>query len=345
MQTRKRAKSVMFGNKHTHIEKKEPTEHHAVKKEEVTENEKIATKATVVERRPVHEKPLIEEELSPSPPKVENEPEEVEETKSNEVEEDSLAAPAPEEPKDIKEALSDAVVEPSAQATSEESTLSKPVETPLEPTATPNQPIQQGESQELSSTLPPSAFTIQTDEQAPLANNPVSGTGGKKRFVIYFFVVAFISFILGLGAMAGASYFGIANLHLNKLTSGVHVPGLLGQKPTPTSMPPTVAPTQKPVDLTAYTIAVLNGSGIAGKAAEEKTILSTAGFKITSVGNADKSTYTQTEISATSSVDQAFLSKLETVLQKDYDVDTTVATSPTSSQTDVTVTLGSSNAQ
>lgn len=343
MQTRKRAKSVMFGKKITDKEKKEPTKHHIVEKEVIKESEKTAAKASVVERRAVPEKPHIDEELSSKLPETEEESQVIDETPANDIAEDSPVSEAPEPPKDIKEALSENTDDPIVQPKGEDHVLSQPIETPPQPVVTPDQSVSQEGTQELSSTLPPSAFSIQTDDQAPPVNNTV--TPGKKRFVIYFFVVAFISFILGLAAMAGASYFGLTNFNLNKLSSNVHIPNMLGQKPTPTVMPPTVAPTQKPVNLAAYTIAVLNGSGIAGKAASEKSALTSAGFSVTSVGNAANSNYTKTEISAKSSVDQAFLTKLENELQNDYVVDTSVATSPSSSQTDVTVILGTSSAQ
>ena len=350
MQTRKRAKSVMFGRKQAepeNREKKEPTKHHVVVKEEEHEAHKTAEKASVVERRPVHEKPQMDETLSAELPKndddtkSEEETNEVEETVSkNDLIEDSSSSEVPEAPKDVKEALSETPSKPAAVPESEQATSSKSLETPAQPVATPEH---EG-SEELSSTLPPSAFTIQSDEQAPVESTTPTRSG-KKRFIVYFFVVAFISFVLGLAAMAGASYFGIANLHLTNLTNDVHVPGILSKKPTPTLIPPTAAPTQKPVSLSAYTISVLNGSGIAGKAASEKTALTGAGFTVSTVGNAANSNFTQTEISAKSSVDQAYLAKLESTLQKDYQVDSTVATSPASSQTDVTVTLGSSTAQ
>ena len=78
-----------------------------------------------------------------------------------------------------------------------------------------------------------------------------------------------------------------------------------------------------------------------------KTSLTTAGFKVTTTGNADNSDYTKTQISAKKSVDPAFLAKLEDELKKTFVVDTTVATLPSAPSTpnDVTVTLGKSTAQ
>lgn len=354
MQTRKRAKSVMFGRKHPETEnkeKKEPTKHHVVVKEVEHEAHKTAEKATVVERRTVHEKPQMDETLSAELPNNEDDSKivldtkEIEETDSkNDLVEDSTSIEAPEAPKDFKETLSESPSKPVAVPESEQTTTPKPIVTPVQPIVTPDQSVQQEGSEELSSTLPPSAFTIQTDEQAPIENS-TPARSGKKRFLVYFLVVAFISFILGLAAMAGASYFGIANLHLTNLANDVHVPGILAKKPTPSPIPPTAVPTQKPVNLSAYTISILNGSGIAGKAATEKSTLSAAGFTVSTVGNAANSNFTQTEISAKSTVDQVYLTKLESTLQKDYQVDSTVSTNPASSQTDVTVTIGSSTAK
>ena len=341
MQTRKRAKSVSFGKK---TKEKDEKEH--VKK--AAEEQAVTTKAEKeesVETPDTHEE--SQSELSATPPKAaEAEPAAVE-TPSNEFVSDNPLTTSPEQTaKSPEEPV--AAAEPTQPAV-ENNELSQPVETPAQPTTTPAQQGEQPSTQELSSTLPPSAFTIQTNEQ-PAQETAIAATAAeerpqKKRFGLYFLVVAFLSFILGLGAMAGASYLGLVHVNFSKLSTGVHVPGLLSQKPTPTVQPPTAIPTQKTVDLTAYTISVLNGSGISGKAADEKTALTTAGFKVTSTGNAANSNFTKTEISAKSSVNHDFLTKLEDELNKSYTVDTTVATSPDSDSTDVTVSLGSSTAQ
>jgi hypothetical protein len=344
MQTRKRAKSVTFGKKPKEKDQKEHVKKAA--EEEVAaipsdKEESVETPDSHVESQ---------SELSATPPKAEETEPPAVETPSSEFVSDNPLATSPEQPaKSSEEPV--AVTEPT-QPVVENNELAQPVEIPAQPTTTPTtptQPAEQPSSQELSSTLPPSAFTIQTNEQ-PAQETATAATVAeerpqKKRFGLYFLVVAFLSFILGLGAMAGASYLGLVHVNFSRLSSGVQMPGLLAQKPTPTVPPPTAAPTQKPVDLTAYTIAILNGSGISGKAADEKTALTTAGFKVTSTGNATNSSFTKTEISAKSTVNHDFLTKLENELNKSYKVDTTVATSPASDATDITVTLGSKAAQ
>jgi len=338
MQTRKRAKSVSFGKKSNEKTEKEQVKKTVHEDAVLADSDKTSEKAAVVERRTVPEKPVLEG-LSETPPNTEPEDASDVETPANEFVTDSPLSSTPELSKDTKEEPAPVSVEPEAASVEPEAAeLSQPIEPAASAPDSPEQPAAQGESQELSSTLPPSAFTIQSNEPAP-APTPVPESG-KKRFGVYFLVVAFLSFILGLGAMAAASYFGLVNVNLTRLPAGIHIPVMLGQKPTPTVPPPTAAPTQKPVDLTAFTIGVLNGSGIAGKAADEKTSLTTAGYKVTSTGNAVKSDFTKTEIAAKKTVDPAFLSKLEDELKKSFDVDATVASLPASSTTDVTVTLG-----
>jgi hypothetical protein len=344
MQTRKRAKSVSFGKK------KEKPEKEELKKTTADEPVSAAShaaseKAEVVERRAVHEKPQAEE-LSDTPPKVETEEQESDvQTPANEFVTDSPLSTSPESAKESKEEPVEPVAtDPAALPAAEDGELSEPAETTTQPETTA-EPGKQ-DSQELSDTLPASAFTIQSNSNVEPADAAASApeAEGKKRFGLYFLVVAFLSFILGLGAMAAASYFGLVKGNIPALP-GIQIANLIGQKPTPTAPPPTVKPTEKPVDLAVFTISVLNGSGISGKAADEKTALTTAGFKVTSTGNADKNNFTKTQIAAKKSVNPAYLAKLEDELKKSYTVNTTVASSPDSSPTDVIVTLGSDSAQ
>ncbi len=80
--------------------------------------------------------------------------------------------------------------------------------------------------------------------------------------------------------------------------------------PTPIVMP---EPT-KAIDLSKYSIKILNGSGVAGEAGRQKTNLETEGFTVSSAGNADNSDYKSTIIKAKEKVDKAFLDKLKSVL-------------------------------
>jgi hypothetical protein len=116
--------------------------------------------------------------------------------------------------------------------------------------------------------------------------------------------------------------------------------------PTPSqsaATTPSASPSAS-LDLTKYTISVFNGSGTAGEAGKAKTLLTTAGFKVGSAGNAATYDYTKTIIKAKSTVDTAYLTALSAALGKSYLVDTTQTLATTSADT-VQVVIGSSAAQ
>ena len=325
MQIRKRAKSVTFGKKEKKEEVKKPVETVSA------DTEKTSEKATVVERRAVPEKTLPDE-LSATPPKTD----EVVETPEVVTPPDEFISDAPaSSPTEAPKAESE---EPSSSSESKEVSSSDvkadeetpKVETILEPTLSPEKSEEKPD--EITPAPVQSAFTIQNNGAIP---DDLEG-GSKKRFGVYFFVVAFLAFILGLGAMAAVTYFGNINVTAIKLPA-ISAPG---GKPTPTAAPkasPTTAPTEKPVDLQAYTISVLNGSGVVGKASEVKASLTTAGFKVGTTGNADKSDYAKTQINVKKDVNQAFVTKLQNELKKTFIVE---VSTDSSDQADVTVILG-----
>ena len=106
--------------------------------------------------------------------------------------------------------------------------------------------------------------------------------------------------------------------------------------PTPTVIP---KPT-KPIDLTKYEIQILNGSEVDGEAGRQRSKLEGEGFIVSSVGNADKSDYTKTIIQAKKEVDQAYLDKLKSVLEKSFVVGE-MEELPEDSDSDVIVIIGS----
>lgn len=111
---------------------------------------------------------------------------------------------------------------------------------------------------------------------------------------------------------------------------------------TPT---PTVAvsssPTQVPVDISKYTISVLNGSGKAGEAAKAKTLLVGEDYTVETVGNASESTYEETLIKAKKSVPSAFIDALKKSLESSYVLDPIVAEFADTKNTDVEIIIGS----
>jgi LytR cell envelope-related transcriptional attenuator len=346
MQTRKRAKSVTFGKKVK--EKEAPKEAIDEKVVAPVEPEKVKEKEpekTEVKEEKATDDKNESEELSSSLPKTEEKEKEKEEPESvaTPASEFVTESPLSSAPESSKPAESEEAITAGQQADSENALPSEepqPIETPAQPAAAPTstKPEEQvaSDDNELSPTPPQSAFTIQSNENQP----PVAMGEGRKKFGLYFIIIALLSFVLGLGAIAAANYFGVIKLSIPQLP--------VAAKPTPTIIPtmqPTVAPTAATVDLSAYTISVLNGSTIAGKASDVKASLTAAGYKVGTIGNADNSNFTKTEVAAKTTVDKAYLSKLEAELGKTFDVDSTVGALPASSTSDVTVTLGSLTAK
>ena len=159
----------------------------------------------------------------------------------------------------------------------------------------------------------------------------------KKGSLGFFLLVVIVAFLVGLGGMIGFSYLKDADL-LQKVSE-------IAATPTPT-LEPTDAPTPtaKVVDKSAYTITVLNGSGISGLAAKAKSALEESEFVVGTVGNADDSNYTKTVITAKEDVEEAYLNSLIKTLQATYDVDSIVEDASSSQKTDVVVVIGSDKA-
>ncbi|MBA3724476.1 MAG: LytR C-terminal domain-containing protein [Candidatus Levybacteria bacterium] len=365
MQTRKRAKSISFGKP----EKTEETV--AVEKEEIkaVEKEEVAEKEVkeVSEKEEVKATALEEKVEKPEAPEEPHEPteaakkvilleEEEQSPKSELSDTPTVAEPVsselhdtPEKPETVTpvdEFITDTqpdkeptIDEPKAETnvdlnSSPDATLSPLTEPEVKPATS------ESETQDLSPTPPASAFSLQDGE---------SGTGEKrKHFLVYFLVIALFSFILGIGAMAAITS-GLLPVTLPKEIPFNNELKTAMKTTEPTVVPtkvakPTIAPTAAPVDLKAYTISILNGSGIRGKAAEVKTSLTAAGFTIGTTGNAANNDFTATQISAKKDVDEAYLEKLKAELAKEFKVAVSAAPAPASQTADVVVTIGSDTA-
>jgi len=89
--------------------------------------------------------------------------------------------------------------------------------------------------------------------------------------------------------------------------------------PTATSTPQPTFQAPGELDLSQFSVQVLNGSGIAGTAGDVATLLETAGFTSVSVGNADSTNYEQTEVSLSTEIDSTIFDSIKTALA-DYEV-------------------------
>jgi hypothetical protein len=110
----------------------------------------------------------------------------------------------------------------------------------------------------------------------------------------------------------------------------------------PTSSPE-ASPSATP-NLSAFTIDVQNGSGIAGEATKVKNLLEKAGFKVGTTGNADNYNYENTVIKAQETVNQDFLTALSGALEKTYQLDSNQAL-PATSSSEIVVIVGKTKAE
>lgn len=176
------------------------------------------------------------------------------------------------------------------------------------------------------------------------ANVPQEDSGGslkKKLLTIFLFVVIII-------ASVGGGYM-IYSKVLRKeplKTSETEQFAPASQNTGESAVSPTQAPSSTPklVDLTKYSIKVLNGSGIRGEAAKGQQILESMGFTVASIGNAPSSDYLKTVIQVKKNIDDSYLAKLKEVIGKYY-VLSGVQEIPEDETAEVVVILGNTKAE
>jgi len=178
-----------------------------------------------------------------------------------------------------------------------------------------------------------SSETVVSDHNEVI--NDVSDKPVKQRSPVFWILIPGI-FILG--AILGGVVF------YQKGVNSIKVEETATPSATAT---PQASPTSSPsgtVDISKLKVSVLNGSGIAGEAGKVKALLETAGFTVTSTGNAATYDYTKTIIKAKSTVDAATLKKVKDALFETYLVGEN-QTLTASSATDIQVIVGTSKAQ
>lgn len=91
--------------------------------------------------------------------------------------------------------------------------------------------------------------------------------------------------------------------------------------PTPeVTSTPEATPTPEVIDLTEYTINILNGSGVAGQAGVVNDLLELAGFEGMDTGNADSYDYESTEVSLIEGTPKGVFDTIKETLEDDYEV-------------------------
>lgn len=354
MQARKRAKPVKFGRQVTRpVEKKEIPKVTQEKQEVVVTP--VVTQNPISEPQETVETPPLADKLSDVPfivdtpsgyqPKPASPSPEEAPVDSSVPQAPQTAMPEPEK-KTKSSIFSILSGQPNPPSIPDATQLSEPT-LPQPEAIAPAYPLSNPDG----STPNPLEPQIASQSSDPFKNPEIlsSPANHKKGFLLSFMLIICVAFLVGLAFIAGGYY----ALHSNALSGlqslkNVKVLSFLhnnqpSTQPRPTLVPikptKTVSPTQS-VDLSSYSITVLNGSGETGLAAKVKSQLTSAGFSVNSIGNAPTSNNTSTQISANSSVPQAFLNKLKTTLSGYTFSPVTPLPSGTSSSTAVIVTLG-----
>ena len=169
--------------------------------------------------------------------------------------------------------------------------------------------IEVEEKEEPAEKTPPDQTADNTSEgenskQTDEINDPETSDGfGWKKLILTVLIVVPIGFF----AFGGFLYFS-KNFNAN----------FLKKEPEKSIKLPEISPTPTEVEVNKeeYEIEVQNGSGIAGEGARVKEILEEAGFKVSSVGNADNSDYTETIITVNKQIKGGFIDELTKVLEE-----------------------------
>ncbi len=177
-------------------------------------------------------------------------------------------------------------------------------------------------------TAPTSTFP--TPSQLPDISD--SGESPSGRVYLLCIICSLTCLLIGLAAgYLLSEKFKRPSPQLDNSTTNVQV--------SPASVPTSTPTPMVKADLTKYSLKVLNGSGTSGEAAKAETLLKSAGFKVSSIGNADKSNYTKTVIEVGDNIDSAFLENLKTELSKKYELDE-IGKKSSKESADVVVIIG-----
>jgi hypothetical protein len=179
---------------------------------------------------------------------------------------------------------------------------------------------------------------VADESPAPVKDTPpderLSRPDSKNSFVVWWIIIPGIFL---LGALLGGIVF---------YQKGISKGATLTASPEPSAENPIETPSATPeakVDLTEFSVNILNGSGIAGEAGKAKDLLTGAGFKVSGTGNASSYNFTKTVIKAKASVDSEFLTKLAETLGKNYSLDKNQTLSDSVTD-DIQVVVGSTKA-
>src|SRR3990172_12343766 len=153
--------------------------------------------------------------------------------------------------------------------------------------------------------------------------------GSKLKIIVIILAVAVI-----LGIIAGGFYY-----YRSRVSKRVEAPT---PTPTPVSSTPTPTPSEimEELDLSEYSVSLLNGSGVPGEAGNAEELLSELEFADIKTGNAESYDYEQTEVSLKKNLPQGVYSKIEAALSETYNVSLSETTLDEDSTFDIIIIVG-----
>ncbi|OGM31857.1 hypothetical protein A2803_01060 [Candidatus Woesebacteria bacterium RIFCSPHIGHO2_01_FULL_44_21] len=169
----------------------------------------------------------------------------------------------------------------------------------------------------------------------PAESEPVVEKESKKMNLKLVVVITLVSSLVA-AFVSGGVY-----VYLSSVESAKPAPETATPSPEATANPEfTTTPEPEPVDLSKYSVRVLNGSGAIGAAGAGEDILVEAGFTVGATGNAANYNFKSTVIQAKADVPAETVSRAKEALEKaDYKVEVGEAL-PSSSQYAIVVTMG-----
>ncbi|MBN1168368.1 LytR C-terminal domain-containing protein [Candidatus Woesebacteria bacterium] len=160
--------------------------------------------------------------------------------------------------------------------------------------------------------------------------------GVGKKIIIIVVIIMLIA-----GAIGGGFYYYKTNMDVQPEpednTNQIVVRDVDEPEPTATPTPEV----EEVVDLTEFSVSVLNGSGVPGEAGKVNDMLVEAGFNEADTGNAESYDYGSTQISLKESVPESVFDTISAALSESYDVSSVPAELDDDSTYDIIVIVGS----
>lgn len=236
-----------------------------------------------------------------------------------------LDSAASSEKENVEEVPTETKEKPELPSTDSDAPSTPPMDTPTENTSSDDPKMSSGDVKDwLKDIRPDTTKDVQK--------------GGGFNFKLFF---VFVLIFALLGALVGGIFYYKQNVSLQSPADNTDT--MTDEIPTETPANDTVTPTTEvSVDLTKYSVNVLNGSGIKGEAGKVQSLLTKAGFAEDKVdaGNANSYDHTTTSVSLKKAVPDEVFNKIKEALGSGYTVEKAVATLNDSSSHDIEIVVG-----